>query len=196
MLDLLKKIISLPSPECVDTAVAMDWYKIAADNVDPYQWLNTEDGELVSSGKYKHKYNAELQRTAGRVLADHLCAVIDQHPILRSSAVVLNVPGHDATVVSFGSRLAATVAQRRGLPLVRVRAESKFRPPAKSLATSAKAQMVKDQFTVQGDIRGQPVLVVDDVFRSGWSLGAVATAARRSQASSVYGICCVRTMRR
>jgi hypothetical protein len=196
LLDLLKELISLPSPQDVDVAVALDWYKIPDDDVDPYQWLNTEDGELVSSGKYRYRHNAELQANAGRTLVDRLCNAIDQHPILRGSTAVLDVPGHDARLVSFGSRLAATVAQRRTLPLLKVRAASDFRPPAKNLTAVDRAQMEQDQFAVPSDIRGRAVLIVDDVIRSGWSMGAVASAARRSQASAVNGICCVRTMRR
>lgn len=49
---------------------------------------------------------------------------------------------------------------------------------------------------VSDDVDGKAVLIVDDVLRSGDSMGYVATAARTAGASRVYGICGARTMRR
>src|SRR5438552_11858045 len=41
VLDLLKEIIIVPSG-ALDVVVALDWYKIPAEGVDPYRWPNTE----------------------------------------------------------------------------------------------------------------------------------------------------------
>jgi hypothetical protein len=195
LLDLLKEIITVPSG-AIDLVAALDWYKIPAEGVDPYQWPNTETGELVNSGKYRYRLAPGPQAEAGRNLASRICNVIDRHALLKDASIILDVPGHDSRLVSFGSRLAATVARDRGLPMIKVQTSSLFRAAAKELERHKLAQAFDDEFSVPAEVRGQCVLIVDDVIRSGTSMGAVAKAARASGAYRVFGIGAVRTMRR
>ena len=195
LLDLLKEIVIVPSG-AIDLVAALDWYKIPAEGMDPYQWPNTEAGELVSSGKYRYRQVPGPQAEAGRNLASRICDVIDRHALLKDASIVLDVPGHDSRLVSFGSRLAATVARDRDLPMIKVHSSSLFRAAAKELERHKLAQVFEDEFRVPGEVRGCSVLIVDDVIRSGSSMGAVAKAARASGATRVFGIGAVRTMRR
>lgn len=195
LLDLLTRAVSLASPPGVEFAIALDWYKAPEPGVDPYKWPNTIVGHLVSSGKYTYRYNADKQREVGLQLVDVMCQAIEGHGVLSRADVIIDVPGHDSTRVSFGSRVAATIARRRGIPMVKVHAKLAFRPEAKNFTSTERAGVLRDEFTVSQEVAGNRVLIVDDVFRSGTSMGAVATAARISGARTVYGICGVRTMR-
>ena len=195
LLDLLKEIIIVPSG-AIDLVAALDWYKIPAEGVDSYQWQNTETGELVSSGKYRYRQAPGPQAEAGRNLARRICNVIDRHVLLQDASIVLDVPGHDSRLVSFGSRLAATVARDQGLLMIKVHTSSLFRAAAKELERHKLAQVFDDEFSVPGEVRGHSVLIVDDVIRSGTSMTAVGKAARASGAYRVFGIGAVRTMRR
>jgi predicted amidophosphoribosyltransferase len=123
-------------------------------------------------------------------------AVIQGHPLLRKTDIVLDVPGHDAERVSFGSRMAATVARDFKIPKIRVKARDKFRPEVKSLDPSQRAEVLAGQFSIASDLRGQTALIVDDVFHSGTSMGEAARAARAAGANRVLGICAVRNRRR
>jgi adenine/guanine phosphoribosyltransferase-like PRPP-binding protein len=196
LLDVLTEVVSLPSPPAIDIALALDWYKIPQEGVDPYNWPNTGTGELVNRGKYRFRQNPELQAQAGLALVDQMCEVIEKHGVFKQATVILDVPGHDDTRVSFGSRLAATVATRREIPMVRVATRSSFRPEAKNLNATERETLLRDEFVVNERVDGQSVLIVDDVFRSGGSMGGVGRAARQSGAQTVQGLCCVRTMRR
>jgi pyrimidine operon attenuation protein/uracil phosphoribosyltransferase len=195
LLDLLGNVVTLPAPAAVDLALAVDWYKRPLDGVDPYSWPNSQAGELIYAGKYRYRDVPEQQRIAGRALAGLICQVIDAHPMLGSAELVLNVPGHDRQRVSFGSRLAATVAVRRGLPMVRTEARSPYRPESKNFDRAGRAHMLSGQFLVTDEVHGRRVLIVDDVIRSGDSMSAVAKAAREAGATTVSGICGARTMR-
>jgi hypothetical protein len=130
LLDLLGGVVSLPSLSPINFAVALDWYKIPVDGVDHRNWPNTEIGELVYRGKYLYKSQEEQKGIAGRNLAGRICNAISRHAALDGAEVILNVPGHDRNVVSFGPRLAATVAKYRRMPNLRVTAKSEFRPEA------------------------------------------------------------------
>lgn len=194
LLTLLTEIVSVPISPAVDFALTLDWYK-KPEGEDPYCWPNTEVGDLVSSGKYRYRYQAEPQAVAGRALTGRLCDAIGKHAILRGASIILDVPGHDSQRVSFGSRLAAAVARRLDLPMSRVGTKSAFRPESKNLG-GAQQSLLQDEFVVDEVVRGQPVLIVDDVIRSGVSMVAVGKAARVAGARQVLGICATRTMRR
>ena len=196
LLDLLGGVVSLPCSPPIKFAVALDWYKIPVDGVDHHDWPNTEIGDLVHNGKYVYKTQEEQKSIAGRNLAGRICNVISRHAAINSAEVILNVPGHDRNVVSFGPRLAATVAKYLKRPSLRVTAKSEFRPEAKSLSPMERAMFFADEFSVPAEIRGRSALIVDDVFRSGGSMAAVAKAAREAGAREIFGICPTRTMRR
>jgi hypothetical protein len=194
LLTLLTEIVSVPISPTVDFALALDWYK-KPEGEDPYDWPNTEVGDLVSAGKYRYRYQAEPQAVAGRALTGRLCDAIGRHAILRDASIILDIPGHDSQRVSFGSRLAAAVARGLGLPMSRVGTKSAFRPESKNLGR-AQQSLLQDEFIVDEIARGQSVLIVDDVIRSGVSMSAVGQTARIAGARSVLGICATRTMRR
>jgi predicted amidophosphoribosyltransferase len=135
------------------------------------------DGE---TGKYLYETQEEQKGIVGRDLAGRICNVISRHAVINGAEVILNVPGHDRNVVSFGPRLAATVAKYLRVPNLRVTAKSEFRPEAKSLSPMERAMFFGDEFIVPTEIRGRSALIVDDVFRSGGSMAAVAKAAREA----------------
>jgi predicted amidophosphoribosyltransferase len=121
--------------------------------------------------------------------------VVEAHVLLSRADVIVNVPGHDRARVSFGGRLASSVAARRGLPIVTVVARSEFRPEAKSVEVARRAALLRNEFSVHQDLSGACALIVDDVFRSGTSMAAVARVVRGAGAIEVSGVCAVRTMR-
>jgi predicted amidophosphoribosyltransferase len=196
LLELLGEVMSLPSLPPIKFAIALDWYKIPVDGVEPRNWPNTEVGELVHRGKYVYKTEEGQKSRVGRNLAGRICNTISRHATLNGAEVILNVPGHDRKVVSFGPRLASTVAKYRRIPNLRVTARSEFRPEAKSLSRMERAVFFGDEFIVPPEIRGRSALIVDDVFRSGGSMAAAAKAAYEAGAREVFGICPTRTMRR
>lgn len=195
-LNLLKSVISLPNPTGIRIALALDWYKHPVDGLDPYHWPNTEVGELVSRGKYLYRTDDERQSEVGRDLVARVCDVVTRHTLLRQVDVVLDVPGHDASQVSFGSRMATTVARDLKLERVKVESRDEFRTPSKNTTATQQAELVSGRFYVERSIRGCAALIVDDVFRSGASMGETARTAISAGASAVYGVCAVRTMRR
>jgi hypothetical protein len=193
MADLLSEAVTLPSLPSVDFAIAMDWYKVPADGVAPRDWRNTPDGQRVHVGKYWTS-SPEARAQAGRSLVRRLVAVIGRHPILASADVVVAVPGHDRTYLSFGERIAASVSRGLGLPLVAVTTPHEFRPPAKELPAGNDA--VWSAFFVAEDLAGATALIVDDVFHTGRTMSAVGSAVMRAGASWACGLVAVRTMRR
>lgn len=194
LLTLLTEVLTLQRYPNLDFGITLDWYKIPDDSLDSHQWANTAAGELVTRGKYWYKNRPELQRQVGLELVGNMCNAISRHGVLNRVAVILDVPGHDSDRLSFGSRVASTVASRHGKPMIRVAAKSEFRPEAKGLSRSEREEVLRDQFMVSDEVKDKAVLIVDDVYQSGTSMGEVAKAARQSGALRVFGFCAARTL--
>lgn len=172
----------------------MDWYKIPDDTLESRSWLNTPNGELVHRGKYWYPNNREGQNKVGMQLAQNMSGIFLRHSALDRATIVLDVPGHDSERLSFGSRLAATVANATGKTMVKVQGRSKFRPAAKNLTAPERAKIFRDEFFIMDDLRGKRVVIIDDVYKSGTSMGAVADAAREAGALTAVGFAAVRTL--
>lgn len=195
-LEYLKSIITLPMLPHLRASVALDWYKIPLEGVDPFQWPNSPLGQNVSRGKYWFKSDPRQQQIAGLEISGAICRTVASNPLFNLAEYVLDVPGHDGSQLSFGSRLAATVARDLGKKFLRARSTTEFRPAAKNLTAAQSNAAVSGKFRVDQPLTGKTVLIVDDVFRSGRSLSEVSRAASAAGVSTVYGVCAVRTMRR
>ncbi|HET7014348.1 MAG TPA: phosphoribosyltransferase [Streptosporangiaceae bacterium] len=192
--DLLSEVITLPRMDSVDFAIAMRWYKIPTPGLDPRDWPNTPDGERVHVGKYWTN-SPEARAEAGRALVRRLVAVVRRHPTLASADVVVAVPGHDRTYLSFGERIAASVSRLLDLPLINVTTSQEFRPPAKDLPASGNKALL-GTFSVEEHLSGARALIVDDVLHTGGTMSAVGSAVMRAGASQASGLAAVRTLRR
>jgi len=191
--DLLRDVITLPVPSPMSVALALDWYKIPAGGAHPCEWPNTPTAQMVRRGKY-WKEKPRTVEAAGRWLAQRFDEVVTRHPTLATAEIIVVVPGHDRTLLSFGERLAATVATRRGLVEIRVESRQEFRPQAKSRGSSSTHDL-DGEFSIEQTLSGSHALIIDDVFRTGSTLRAVARAARAAGAGRISGLVCARTLR-
>lgn len=197
LLDALTGVLTLPCAAGVDYALALDWTKQPIDGLDARSWPNTRIGDLVHRGKYWYKGSQQIDelREVGQSLTTELCNLIDRHVLLRAADTIIAVPGHDARVLSFGARLASSVAYRRSVRFVAARSASAFRTPAKSLDLTARAAVINKQFRCDANLTDHKVLVLDDLYSSGTTAAETARAARAAGASRVAVLCAVRTMR-
>lgn len=194
LLKLLRDIWSIPKPGRLDFAVTLDWYKIPREGVAAVHWPNTEVGDLVNRGRYRFRSDTEHVAAVGRELVRRMCLAAGDHPLLQAADRVLVVPGHDSRVVSFGSRLAVSVAMGMGLPHEFVRSTEEFRAEAKALDPTVRAIALAGKFAC--DAVPGVSLIVDDVYHSGATMVEVARAARSAGATSVYAFTAVRTTRK
>lgn len=180
-LDLLKAVLTLRQ-RGLDGALALDFYKIPEDGVDPRQWADTRAGGLVHKGKY---WGNSL---AGTELADWIAATIRSHPGYMSADVVVRIPG---TKHDFGERLAKGVAARLEIPCVS--SKRMFVPTQQAKEGHVGTDL--EPYEIDGnEVRGGKVLIVDDVYKSGISMRSVAKAAVDAGATSVLGIVGARTL--
>lgn len=136
-------------------------------------------GTLVRVGKYQYGYfSDELVEAAARLILERW----NPKPF---PAWVTAVPSqrHPKLVPDFASRLA----KRLGLCYVPVLKRVSNAPPQKTMQNSARqAQNVLSTLTVEGDVPSKPVLLVDDIVDSRWTLTIAGYLLRERGAGPVY----------
>jgi hypothetical protein len=193
LLELLTGALTVPCGGSVDFAIALDWFNTVVDGAV---------GDLTDLADHvhraKHVYaplgDVENLKQVGGAVVDEIAEFVGQHPIMKNADAIAFPPGHDPRAISFGSRVAAGVAQRLDLPLVRCTASQKLRAPARSLAFSARAGALSGQFRCPEGVLGQRVVIVDDVYASGTTVEETARALRAAGADQVMSIAAIRTM--
>jgi ATP-dependent DNA helicase RecQ len=96
---------------------------------------------------------------------------------------VTAVPSSGFLVADFAARLATAL----GLPFRDVVARTREAPPQREMENSAQqVRNVLGAFAVGGSVAPTPVLLVDDVFDSRWTLTAVGILLREAGSGPVY----------
>jgi ATP-dependent DNA helicase RecQ len=85
--------------------------------------------------------------------------------------------------------LAERLSNRLGLPFLPLIGKASERPLQKAQQNSAHQQKnIAGAFTVVGEVPPTPVLLVDDVVDSGWTMTEVGRVLRRAGAGPVYPV--------
>lgn len=186
LLGLLQSILTLTRRPELHIALALDFYTVPQEDTDPQQWPKTTAGSLVRSAKHRGSASAY------EALTERLAAAVRAHDLYAGADVVLTVPGHKCGRASFGVVLARAVAQAIGKPILETGCSLDERPEAKAGGSTEELEKV---FSVDPSVAGRVALIVDDVYRTGRSMGAVAACARHMGARGVLGLAGARTLR-
>ncbi|QIK08248.1 phosphoribosyltransferase [Streptomyces sp. ID38640] len=186
---LMTKVLTLVTQSPLDFALVLDWYKIPDPDITPRDWPNTDAGELNYRSKY-FKSSPNRQLAAREKLIEQLSYVIREHPLYRNATCIATVPGSAADGNSHAEQLARKVARAANKGIIETVAVNGPRPPSKE----APSNVSEADFALPEKVSGD-VVILDDVYRSGGTMRAVAGAVKRAGANRVLGLANVRTMR-
>jgi ComF family protein len=153
-------------------------------------------GDLARGLVLKLKYGRKV------ALARTMARYMEPHAALDGAAEVVPVPLHRARLWSRGFNqsvlIARALAQRSGAAVrTDVIARRRRTRPLKGMSAGQRAREVSGAFAVRpdADVRGQRVLLVDDVLTSGSTADACAKALLKAGAARVELICFARVVR-
>ncbi|WP_423462892.1 phosphoribosyltransferase [Promicromonospora sp. MS192] len=189
LVELLTEILTLhlPPDSPLQFATALDFYKSPREGVDPMKWPNTDAGAWVNAGKYWSPGESKRRAMAGFV--PRFTDVLASHPLYSSATTVVSVPGHNADGRSWGEKLARRIARETDKKFVETLCPSGPRKQMKGADASP-----LPPFEIQEDLSGEPVIVVDDVYKTGRTMAQAAHAARAAGAPYVSGFVIARTL--
>lgn len=186
LIDLLQRVLTLRTHPQLDMAIALDFHSIPPDPDHPEKgWTRTGDGDLVYRKYFKREYSESKKRVgrAGTELTNRLVAVIDAHPLYREATRVIVVPS-TSNPWRFGELLGRSVAKKAGIQS----AMAVCRSPLHQQAKEGHASSAVEPYDIDGDVFGQRVIIVDDLYKSGQTIRDIAIAATRCGAAQVLGL--------
>ncbi|WP_130178686.1 hypothetical protein [Cryobacterium sp. SO1] len=183
LLGILTEVLSIPCPEFVDIAIALDWYTVPGGE----DLVHTEMGDCINWTKHATHPEWSNSRRARQRMVGGLSEFISSHPLYSSAETIIAAPGHLGDGESFGEILAREVARRVGIKFVESRSDGP-RPAQKEVK-----QDLSHSFEVDLALWGT-VIVIDDVYQSGGSARGAGAAARRAGANSVFSLAVARTI--
>ncbi|MXZ43085.1 MAG: phosphoribosyltransferase, partial [Caldilineaceae bacterium SB0666_bin_21] len=136
-------------------------------------------GPLVEHGKYQTgRFSDELVQACAQLVREWAPSPIPEW--------VACIPSrrHPELVPDFARRLAASL----GLPFVLALLKTQDHPPQKTMANSAHQchNLIDTMQVVPENVREGPVLLVDDVVDSRWTLTMAAWLLRRAGSGEVW----------
>lgn len=189
-LELLKSVVTLTQRDRIDIATSLDWYKVGEDSGE---LRNTGMGQCVNHTKHAPFPNGRGSKAAWRLMCESMIAFVQGHPFYAAAGIVTAPPGHLADGNSWGERLAKEVARATGKPYVSMKGSGP-RPERKD-ADNADLDLT-DEFTLDQRMDGHRVIIIDDVFHTGTTLDAAASACREAGAVEVLTATVARTLRK
>lgn len=142
------------------------------------RWGDAGWGAVVASDKGAGRFRDELVHAAAEMVRDRWRP--DPPPLWVACVPSYNQP---TLVADFADRLAAVL----GLRFARVMTKVKQNAPQKDQQNGAhQCRNLDGVFALRGDLPGGPVLLVDDVVDSGWTLTVVAALLRGAGCDLVW----------
>jgi len=194
---VLRDVLTIPPKHSADFILALDFYTTPDDGLDG-ELSRTRQGSRVYSVKYQNRSSEDAvneAKWATEGLRRDLLEVVRRHGIYKQADVLIGVPGHVSAKPSLATTLAREMAELRRVSTVAVHTVRNVRPEAKTRQQDEVPLDLENEFYIRESLEGRIVVIIDDVYRSGATIDAIARAAKRSGATLVLGLVCTRTIR-
>jgi hypothetical protein len=157
----------------------------------------TSVGQLVRDAKPYNRAGSRGDRGKGVALAELLAGFIQQHPTYRRAELLVAVPpSNENKDFDLPALLAAEIAGRTGKrdATGAVRKTRATRPMKDCPTVQEKVENLKDAFAADSAVFQQKsVILVDDIYQSGFSINEVGRSLRQAGARLVLGLAATKT---
>ncbi len=179
----------------VDEFWALDWHMQNPEERTPI-------GQLVYDAKTYKGYQVQTPKPgdprAAAELAHRLADRYSRHPTVASADRIIGVPANPPKVPhNLPEFLANAIADRCAVRFDKslVVKTSSTVEMKEGMPDDEKLSVIRGAYALSERVDGETVVVVDDLVRSGTTLGVIAEAVRHAGAKTVIGIVATKTLR-
>jgi hypothetical protein len=187
--DPVAEFLSRPHPRRLSGSWGVGWALGFHSRFSGSDWNRSKAGELT----YRLKYQSDLSVLPE--LVEQAVALIVDYPELAEVDAIVPVPPSKSYPNDPVSSFAEALAQRLKLAFWPVLAKSRQTEPQKEMHTLAqKRANIAGAFELRSSIRGNRLLVVDDLFDSGATLEEIFRLLQRAGVAQVNVLTLTRTI--
>lgn len=161
----------------------------------------TDIGDLVYRAKtYKGRFGRPKLgvREVAEQLGDRMAGRFKRHPRINRADRILGIPANPPKEPhNLPEVLAERIGRACGIPVdsqlvLKTRRTSEMK---NGVLDEARLDQIRGAYEITQNVEEESIVVVDDLLRSGTTLGVVAQALREAGASEVLGIVATKTLR-
>ena len=159
---------------------------------------NEETGgvDYTKYGRLEHLAKEEESSDARDELVDALSEICKKRPLYNQAEIVMPVPPNPSKTyhlpVLLTKELAQKTGKKDGSELI---SKVKETPRLQELPVDKKLDALKGAIEITGSMKGKDVIIVDDLYQSGFTLWSIANLLKQKGAKSVLGLVCVKSRR-
>jgi Phosphoribosyl transferase domain len=192
VLELFRKHICIVDDNLTEI-FALDFHT----KVSPEGFSRTEIGELVYQAKPYSKLATQQTTQKAHELAKHFCTFAKKHPTYIAASIMVAIPPRPGKKFDLPSELVKFISTKlkikNGSSLIeKVR---KTKPMKDCQTIESKIENVRDAFAIAtgGDVEGHSVILIDDIYQTGFTMNEVGRVLIEAGASSVLGLTATKT---
>ena len=155
-------------------------------------WAHSDIGKLVKAAKSYDLGSGD--RRKAEQLASEMFYWVDAMPLYRNAGVIVPAPSSNPNkAFDLPAFIADRLSARMSRLCVEIRSSNAV--PQKKLGEreKASAEELARHYSVVGDVGGQIVLVIDDIYESGATVGAMTQVLRDAGAAVVLSLTATKT---
>ncbi len=173
----------------LDLCFALD-YNLAEDFI-------TNEVGYTTYGRLEHNAKENRDADARAQLVETFANLCEIHPIYRKAGIVMPIPPNPSKTFHLPIKLAGDLAETTGIKdgtsMIR---KVKETLRMQELTFDEKKEALIGAIEINGgDVEGKSIILVDDLYQSGFTMWTVAKLLKKKGAKKVLGLACVKSWR-
>lgn len=147
-------------------------------------------------GRFEHDAKENRNREALTELAEAFANLCENHPIYRRAGIVMPIPPNPSKTfhlpVELAKVLSESTGKKDGTGMIRKIKETRR---LQELSIDEKPTALKGAIEIIGDVERKSIILIDDLYQSGFTMWSIAKLLKKKGARRVLGLACVKSWR-
>jgi len=196
LLDIFKTHVLLKKNEHIVPYFDNELDHCFALNYNLVEDLEIGKTDYTKYGRLEHEAKEYRSKEALMGLVEAFANLCEKHPIYRIARIVTPIPPNPSKAFHLPIELAKDLAEKTGKKdgkaLIRKIKETRR---MQELSFEEKTKELQGAIEIQGDVDGKSIILVDDLYQSGFTMWTIAKLLKKKGAKKVLGLACVKSWR-